>query len=69
MYIYADICTELLLFMVTGNIIWASPRENLSWGVVNNKGADQPAHPCSIDSAFVIRLLEMIISRLATSEV
>ena len=35
----------------------------------NNKGADQPAHPCSLISAFVIRLLESIISILATSEI
>ena len=33
----------------------------------NNKGAVQPAHPRSLISAFVIRCLESIISRLATS--
>ena len=38
-------------------------------GFANNKGADQPAHPCSLISAFVIYLLESIISRLATSEI
>ena len=32
----------------------------------NNKGADQPMH--SLISAFVIRLLESIISKFATSE-
>ena len=35
----------------------------------NNKGADQPAHLRSLVSVFVIRLLESIISRLATSEI
>ena len=35
---------------------------------VNNEDADQPAHPRSLVSAFVIRLLESIISRLPTSE-
>ena len=35
---------------------------------MNNKGTDQPAHPCSLISAFVIRLLESTISKLATSE-
>ena len=35
----------------------------------NNKGADQPAHPRSLISAFVIRLSEGIISRLAMSEI
>ena len=54
---------------------WASTRENLSsgggggGGVANNIGADQPAHTCSLISAFVFRLLEIIISRLATSEI
>ena len=60
--------------------IWASSRENLSryilgphrettclQGFMNNKGADQPAHPRSQFSAIVICLLESIISRLATN--
>ena len=34
----------------------------------NNTGSDQPAHPCRLISAFVIRFLESIISKLATSE-
>ena len=33
-----------------------------------NKGADQPAHPCSLIRAFVIRLFKSIIFKLATSE-
>ena len=37
--------------------------------VANNTGADQPAHPHSLISAFVIRFLESIISRLATGEI
>ena len=37
------------------------------WG--NNTGADQPAHPNSLISVFVIRFLESIISRLATSQI
>ena len=38
-------------------------------GLANNKGADLPAHPGSLISAFVIRFLESIISRLTTSEI
>ena len=38
-------------------------------GFANNKGADQPAHPHSLISTFVIRLLKSIISKLATSEI
>ena len=37
------------------------------WGYVNNKGADQPGHPRSLISAFVIIFLESTISNLATS--
>ena len=36
-------------------------RENVLQGFANNKGADQPTHPRSLVSAFVIRLLESII--------
>ena len=38
-------------------------------GFVNNKGTDQPVHPRSLISTFVIRLLDNIISKLATSEI
>ena len=38
-------------------------------GFANNTGADQPARPRSPISAFFIRLLESIISRLATIEI
>ena len=44
--------------------IWASMR-----GFANNTGADQPAHPCSLVNAFVICFLEIIICKLAASEV
>ena len=40
----------------------------LQW-FANNKGADQPAHPRSLISALVIRLLESMIFRLATTEI
>ena len=40
----------------------------LRW-FANNKGADQPAHPRSLVSTFVIRLLESYIYELATSKI
>ena len=49
--------------------MWALTRENLSSVFANNKGADQPAHPRSLTNTFVIRLLESILSRLATNEI
>ena len=45
------------------------PEKTCLRGFANNKGADQPAHPHRLISAFVIRLLETIISKLATSEI
>ena len=43
-------------------------KKTCPWGFTNNKGTDQPAHPRRLISAFVIRVLESIISDLATSE-
>ena len=54
-----------LLLLVNG----PSRNKTCLRGFANNKGADQSAHPCSLISAFVICLLESIISRLATGEV
>ena len=51
-------------------LLYGSRREKtcLQWGA-NNKVADQPANPRSLISAFVIRFMESIISRLATGEI
>ena len=38
------------------------------FGVCKNKGADQPAHLRNLINTFFIRLLENIISRLATGK-
>ena len=38
-------------------------------GFANNTGADQPAHPHSLISAFVICFLTRIIYKLATDEI
>ena len=48
---------------------WVSTRENLSSGCANNKGAHQPVHPRRLISAIVIRFLESIISKPASSEI
>ena len=50
-----------------GQLLYGPRREKtcLRW-FENNKGADQPAHPRSLISAFIIRLLESIISKLAS---
>ena len=47
------------------DVIWASTQENLS----NNTGADQPAQPRSLFSAFVIRFLESNLTKLFTGEI
>ena len=38
-------------------------------GFANYTGTDQPAHPRSLISAFVIRFLESIICKLSTGEI
>ena len=57
-------------------LCWLSPDdkgldqwENLFSGFANKKGVDQPAHLPRQISAFDIRLLESIISKLATSKI
>ena len=48
---------------------WASTLENLSSGVREHTGADQPALPRSLISAFVILFCESIIYKPATGEI
>ena len=43
--------------------------ENVSMPYANNKGADQPAHPCSLISTFVVRCLGSIITTVPTSKI
>ena len=49
--------------------IRASTWETLSLTFVNNKGTDEPAHPCSLISAFAIHVLKSMIFKLASSEI
>ena len=46
-----------------GNNNWASTQEACL------RGSDQPAHPRRLISAYVIRILERIISKLDTGEI
>ena len=58
---------------MTIHYIWASMRENLPSGGGGGGGEQQRGRPAcatpSLISAFVIRLLESIIFKLATSEI
>ena len=54
--------------LIRAYTIWASTEQNLSSVFENNKGTDHPAHWHSLISAFVIHLLESIISKLSTSK-
>ena len=48
--------------------IWVPSWENLFLPYANDKGADQPAHPHSLISAFVVHCLDSIIPLLAIAE-
>ena len=50
-------------------LYWQRREKTCIRGFGNNKGADQPVHPHSLISTFVIRLLESIISSLARREI
>ena len=52
-----------------GDIIWAAPWENLFLPYTNNKGADQPAHPRSLISTFVVRSLDTIMPLVSISKI
>ena len=52
-----------------GNLYRPRREKTCLWRFANNIGADQPAHSCSLISAFVIRFLESIICKLATGEI
>ena len=45
--------------------IWARSCENVSYAYANNKGADQPVHPRSLISTFVVLCLDSMICILA----
>ena len=47
----------------------ATSWENLLMPYANNKGADQPAHPRSLISAFVVRCLDSLIFPVSISEI
>ena len=50
-------------------IKWATSWETPFMPYANNKSADQPAHPRSLISAFIVRCLDGIISLVSTSEI
>ena len=45
------------------------PEKSCFWPNANNKGADQPAHPRSLISTFVVHYLDSIIAILAKSKI
>ena len=50
-------------------IYWPHRNKTCLGGFANNKGADQPAHPRSLISAFVIPILESTICKIAAGEI
>ena len=63
--------------LIKNDMIWVSLRENPSWGGGGGGGCceqqkgrpDQPGHPCSLISTFVIRFLESMIYKHAIGEI
>ena len=51
------------------NVFGPGCEKTCLWGFAHSTGADQPAHPRRLISAFVIRLLESFISKLASSKI
>ena len=62
-------CEETKKIALNSLIIGPQREKTLLRRFANNTGADQPAHPRSLISAFVIRFVESIICYLATGEI
>ena len=57
------------LFLLSIQVLNGPRREKTCVrGSANNKGTEQPAHPRSLISPFVIRFLVSVMSKLVTSE-
>ena len=54
---------------LVNTLIWPRREKTCLRRFANNTGADQPAHPRSLLSAFVIRLLESSIFKHASSKI
>ena len=70
-WILLDVLPSLLRIMTFCQVLlllWATSWENLFLPYANNKGADQPAHPRSLISTFVVRCLDSIIPLVSISE-
>ena len=61
-----QLCNGRVFYRFNSN--WATPWENLFLPYANNKGADQPAHPRSLISTFVVHCLDSIIPLLSISK-
>ena len=68
-YIILNLVKKYIYSMCIIISIGASSLENLILSHVNNKVSDQPVHPLSLISIFVIHSLESKISKLATLKI
>ena len=49
--------------------VWNGPWKTCVMSYANNKGADQPAHPRRLISAFVVRCLDSIMSLISETKI
>ena len=66
MFIVADLVSLIFLFINLN--IWDSMREKLTLMHATNKGADQPVHPHSLLSTFVIHSMQVQYLNLLHAE-
>ena len=73
MNVKVNVYTESLQFSNVHNhkvlTIYEPCRNNLFLPYANNHGADQPAHPHSLISAFIVRYQDSIIYVIASAEI
>ena len=61
--------THIFFFWPKPNTFEPGHEKMCLMAYANNKGADQPAHPRSLISAFVVRCLDTIISLNSIAEI
>ena len=71
LFLIIEFITVIVLPDPHCSIIWVRKYRlnDLFMPYANNKGADQPAHSCSLISAFVVRCLDSTISLVSISEI
>ena len=73
LYLLPSFISSFYTFVMISNEVWVrngpGHAKMCLMPYVNNKGADQPAHPCSLISTFIVCCLDSIMPLVCISEI